>query len=70
MKLTNKWNHPLGSVTFRPGPNNKAVVDEWIELIYPGVCFLEEQFTFQTWEAVSFYLLAVPMACRNFWARD
>lgn len=27
MKLTNEWSHPLGSVTFRPGPNNKAVVD-------------------------------------------
>lgn len=30
MKLTNEWSHPLGSVTFRPGPNNKAVVDECI----------------------------------------
>lgn len=28
MKLTNEWSHPLGSVTFRPGSNNKAVV-EW-----------------------------------------
>lgn len=31
MKLTNEWTHPLGSVTFRPGPNNKAVVDESIK---------------------------------------
>lgn len=31
MKLTNERSHPLGSVTFRPGPNNKAVVDESIK---------------------------------------
>lgn len=40
MKLTNEWCHPLGLVTFRPGPSNKAVVDVVVGWIYLGTGFL------------------------------
>lgn len=39
MKLTNEWSHPLGLVTFKPGPSNKAVVDDCSRADLPGRWF-------------------------------